>query len=173
MRLYGESAARRLSQCQGLLNTRSGARKVRAPGKDPLMLLGLLGEFLVAFFWFLLHPGSFFDSCGAVAVFRYALLARYRFNGRKSQGKYGEIWAPGGRRSHRQLGWQTAGACHAKKCARVFAVRRWKSNDDWMTRTGYASAAAISACAIAQHPCRKPWNRTFLSCEKPDISTLP
>ena len=24
----------------------------------------------------------------------------------------------------------------------------------------------------AHHPWRKPWNRTFLSCEKPDISTL-
>src|ERR1700730_8190722 len=24
----------------------------------------------------------------------------------------------------------------------------------------------------AEHPWRKPWNRTFLSCEKPDISTL-
>ena len=24
----------------------------------------------------------------------------------------------------------------------------------------------------AEHPSRKPWNRTFLSCEKPDISTL-
>src|SRR5216684_5810428 len=89
MRLYGGSAARRLSQCKGLPNTRSGARKVRAPGKDPLMLLGLLGEFLVVFFGFLLHPGLLFDSGGAVAVFRYALLARYRFNGRKSQG---EIW---------------------------------------------------------------------------------
>ncbi len=53
-------------------------------------------------------------------------------------------------------GMATAGACHAKKCARVFAVRRWKSNDDWMARTGYASAAAICACAIAQHPCDRP-----------------
>lgn len=60
MRLYGGSAARRLSQCKGLPNTRSGARKVRAPGKDPLMLLGLLGEFLVVFFGFLLHPGLLF-----------------------------------------------------------------------------------------------------------------
>jgi len=41
-------------------------------------------------FFFIL--GSFFDSGGAVAVFRYALLARYRFNGRKSQE---EIWAGG------------------------------------------------------------------------------
>src|ERR1700675_1234457 len=49
-----------------------------------------------------------------------------------------------------------AGACHAKKCARVFAERRWKSNGVWMARTGYASAAAISACAIAQHPCDRP-----------------
>ena len=82
---------------------------------------------------------------------------------------------------------------HAKKSARVFGERRWKSSDDWMARIGYASAAAISACAIAQHPYnlprlknkikpkyhvpaqhpwRKPWNRTFLYCEKPDISTL-
>jgi hypothetical protein len=53
-------------------------------------------------------------------------------------------------------GMATAGACHAKKCARVFGVRRWKSNDDWMARTCYASAAAISACAIAQHPCGSP-----------------
>jgi len=44
------------------------------------------------------------------------------------------------------------GACHAKKCARVFAVRRWKSNEDWMARTGYASAAAICACVIASTP---------------------
>ena len=29
------------------------------------------------------------------------------------------------------------------------AVRRWKSSDDWMARIGYASAAGISACAIA------------------------
>src|ERR1700687_805244 len=50
----------------------------------------------------------------------------------------------------------TAGACHAKKSARVCGVRRWKSNDDWMARTGYASAAAICACAIAQHPCDRP-----------------
>src|SRR6267378_3890583 len=103
----------------------------------------------------------------------------------------------------------TAGACHVKKSARVCGVRKWKSNDDWMVRTGYASAAAISGCAIARHPCdrpqvlpayglqdlrnktaraknkikpkyhvpphhpwRKPWKRTFLSGEKPDISTL-
>jgi hypothetical protein len=52
----------------------------------------------------------------------------------------------------RSAGMATAGACHAKKCARVFAERRWKSNDDWMARTGYASAAAISACVIARHP---------------------
>src|ERR1700674_1018566 len=50
----------------------------------------------------------------------------------------------------------TAGACHAKKSAQVFAVRRWKSNEDWMARTGYASAAAISGCAIAQHPGDRP-----------------
>src|SRR6202158_1657199 len=50
----------------------------------------------------------------------------------------------------------TAGACHAKKSARVCGVRRWKSNDDWMARTGYASAAAISACTIAQHPYDRP-----------------
>ena len=50
----------------------------------------------------------------------------------------------------------TAGACHAKKSAQVFAVRRWKSNKDWIVRTGYASAAAISGCAIAQHPCDRP-----------------
>ena len=53
-------------------------------------------------------------------------------------------------------GMEPAGACHAKKFARVFAERRWKSNDDWMARTGYASAAAICACAIAQHPCDRP-----------------
>src|SRR5258708_35166900 len=53
-------------------------------------------------------------------------------------------------------GMEPAGACHAKKFARGFAVRRWKSNDDWMARTGYASAAAICACAIAQHPCDRP-----------------
>src|ERR1035438_2685623 len=51
---------------------------------------------------------------------------------------------------------EPAGACHAKKCARVFAERRWKSNDDWTARTGYASAAAISACAIVQRPCDRP-----------------
>ena len=45
---------------------------------------------------------------------------------------------------------------HAKKSARVFGERRWKSSDDWMARIGYASAAAISACAIAQHPCNLP-----------------
>src|ERR1700730_8857316 len=50
----------------------------------------------------------------------------------------------------------TAGACHAKKSAQVFAVRRWKSNEDWMARTGYASAAAISGCAIAQPPGDRP-----------------
>src|SRR5258705_1103991 len=49
-----------------------------------------------------------------------------------------------------------AGACPAKKSAQVFAVRRWKSNEDWMARTGCASAAAISGCAIAQHPCDRP-----------------
>src|SRR4030095_1849457 len=53
-------------------------------------------------------------------------------------------------------GMETAGACHAKKCAQVFAARRCKSNDDWMARTGYASAATISACAIARHPCQRP-----------------
>jgi len=25
---------------------------------------------------------------------------------------------------------------------------------------------------LQDHPWRKPWKRTFLSCEKPDISTL-
>src|ERR1700730_17604609 len=53
-------------------------------------------------------------------------------------------------------GMEITGACHAKKSARVFGVRRWKSSDDWMARTGYAFAAAISACAIAQHPCARP-----------------
>jgi hypothetical protein len=53
-------------------------------------------------------------------------------------------------------GMEPAGACHAKKFARVFAVRRWKSNGVWMAPTGYASAAAICACAIAQHPCDRP-----------------
>src|SRR5438552_7717241 len=50
----------------------------------------------------------------------------------------------------------TAGGCHAKKCVPVFGVRRWKSNEDWMARTGYVSAVAISGCAIAQHPCDRP-----------------
>src|SRR5260221_13906788 len=49
-----------------------------------------------------------------------------------------------------------AGACPAKKFARVFVERRWKSNDVWMARSGYASAAATCACAIAQHPCDRP-----------------
>src|ERR1700719_2899251 len=56
----------------------------------------------------------------------------------------------------RSAGMEPAGACPAKKFARVFAVRRWKSNDDWMARTGYASAAAICVCAIAQYPCDRP-----------------
>src|SRR5437016_11874903 len=50
----------------------------------------------------------------------------------------------------------TAGGCHAKKCVPVFGVRRWKSNEDWMARTGYVSAVAISGCANAQHPCDRP-----------------
>ena len=54
----------------------------------------------------------------------------------------------------RRAGMAIAGACHAEKSARVFAERRWKSNDVWMARTGYASAAAT--CAIAQHPCDRP-----------------
>ena len=33
---------------------------------------------------------------------------------------------------------------------------RWKSNGVWMARTGYVSAAATCACAIAQHPCDRP-----------------
>src|SRR5207253_7346715 len=53
-------------------------------------------------------------------------------------------------------GMATAGGCHAKKCVPVFGVRRWKSNEDWMARTGYVSAVAISGCAIAQHPCDRP-----------------
>src|SRR5260370_11811694 len=53
-------------------------------------------------------------------------------------------------------GMEPAGACHAKKCAPVFAERRWKSNGVWMARTGYVSAAATCACAIAQHPCDRP-----------------
>src|SRR2546430_9918579 len=50
----------------------------------------------------------------------------------------------------------TAGGCHAKKCVPVFGVRKWKSNEDWMARTGYVSAVAISGCAIAQNPCDRP-----------------
>src|SRR6266700_5262995 len=53
-------------------------------------------------------------------------------------------------------GMEPAGACHAKKCARVFAVRRWKPDADWIAPTGYASAAPICACAIAQPPCDRP-----------------
>src|ERR1700724_1846586 len=51
---------------------------------------------------------------------------------------------------------EITGACHAKKSARGCGVRRWKSNGVWMDPTGYASAAAISVCAIAQHPCDRP-----------------
>src|SRR6266436_2207548 len=50
----------------------------------------------------------------------------------------------------------TAGVCRAKKSARVFGARRRRSNGVWMARTGYASAAAISGCAIARHPCDRP-----------------
>src|SRR5258708_35103418 len=53
-------------------------------------------------------------------------------------------------------GMASGGGWPAKKSARVFAVRRWKSNDVWMARTGYASAAATCACAIAPHPCDRP-----------------
>jgi hypothetical protein len=53
-------------------------------------------------------------------------------------------------------GMEITGACHAKKSVRVCGVRRWKSNGVWMVPTGYASAAAISPCAIAQHPCARP-----------------
>jgi len=53
-------------------------------------------------------------------------------------------------------GMELAGACHAKKCVPVFGVRRWKLNAGWMVRIGYASAAGISACAIAQRPCNHP-----------------
>src|SRR4029077_11698669 len=56
----------------------------------------------------------------------------------------------------RSAGMAIAGACHAKKCAPVFVVRRWKSNGVWMARPGYVSAAATCACAIAQHPCDRP-----------------
>src|ERR1700730_16157132 len=53
-------------------------------------------------------------------------------------------------------GMEITGACHAKKSARVFGVRRWKSSDDWIARSRYAFAAAISACAIAQPTCARP-----------------
>src|ERR1700736_5698532 len=53
-------------------------------------------------------------------------------------------------------GMEITGACHAKKSAQDCGVRRWKSNGVWMAPTGYASAAAISVCAIAQHPCDVP-----------------
>ncbi len=115
----------------------------------------------------------------------------------------------GGGRSHDQLGWNPLGRAPRRSVRGSSGVRRWKSNGVWMARTGYVSAAATCACAIAQHPCdrsaspsglrppglaertprpknkikpkyhvpahhpwRKPWNRTFLPGEKPDISTL-
>src|ERR1700676_2981078 len=53
-------------------------------------------------------------------------------------------------------GMDITGACHAKKSARDCGVRRWKSNGVWMAPIGYAFAAAISACAIAQHPYNLP-----------------
>src|ERR1700692_4711933 len=51
---------------------------------------------------------------------------------------------------------EPAGACPANKCVPVFGGRRWKLNAGWMARIGYASAAGISACAIAQRPCNHP-----------------
>src|SRR5450432_989473 len=47
---------------------------------------------------------------------------------------------------------EITGECHAKKFAPGCEGRRWKSNGVWMVPTGCASAAAISACATAQHP---------------------
>jgi hypothetical protein len=49
-------------------------------------------------------------------------------------------------------GMATAGACHAKKSARAFAERRWKSNDDWTARTRYASAPLSSPAALPGSP---------------------
>src|SRR5450432_3988714 len=43
------------------------------------------------------------------------------------------------------------GVPRAEVCAGLRG-RRWKSNGVWMVPTGCASAAAISACATAQHP---------------------
>src|SRR6266404_1872285 len=49
---------------------------------------------------------------------------------------------------------EPAGACPAKKSARVFVERRWKSNDVWTAPTGCVSAVATSACATARQPRR-------------------
>src|SRR6266567_63317 len=49
---------------------------------------------------------------------------------------------------------EPAGACPAKKSARVFVARRWKSNDVWTAPTGCVSAVATSACATARQPRR-------------------
>src|SRR5271154_1326554 len=61
--------------------------------------------------------------------------------------------APGGRRSHRELGWKSLGGCPGKKSARGFVERRWRSNGDWMARTGCVSAGAICTCAPARTRC--------------------
>jgi hypothetical protein len=45
--------------------------------------------------------------------------------------------------------------CRGKKFARGLVARRWKSNRDWIARTGWVSAAAISPCAPAP-PRRDP-----------------
>src|ERR1700730_12489704 len=63
--------------------------------------------------------------------------------------------SPGSRRSQRQVGWHPLGR-EARRSVRGSSRSAGGSRTAWMARTGYASAAAISACAIAQHPCDRP-----------------
>src|SRR5271154_5850975 len=48
---------------------------------------------------------------------------------------------------------EIAGGCPGKKSARGFVERRWRSNGDWMARTGCVSAGAICTCAPARTRC--------------------
>src|ERR1700730_13784750 len=102
--------------------------------------------------------------------------------------------SPGSRRSQRQLGWHPLG-CEARRSVRGSS----RSAGGSRTASGWLALATLprplsppaplpSTLAErrakpkdkikpkyhvpAEHPWRKPWNRTFLSCEKPDISTL-
>src|SRR5438552_3754124 len=93
------------------------------------------------------------NGCGATDALWRITPIKTASSGRLLQRRSGNSY---GEKKPARISDEHSGSWGSNGLRHTVRRRKDESSDDWMVRTGYASVAAISACAIAPHPCDRP-----------------